>query len=277
MLSFFCAILRAIFHEDEFFSAVNKYLIALGLLAHVSCFDTIAGFHDRHPNAVVQEDAWKTVKFPSVDELAITADLYVVDESKPYILLCHQAGYSRGEYREIAVKLNALGFNCMAIDQRSGSKTNGVENETVKGAMRANLSRQYRDAEQDIIASIDYLQKLVKKSIIIWGSSYSAALVLKVGNKNDKVSAIISFSPGEYIKGTNITEAANEISVPLFVTSSKSEGPDVSTLLAGVTGDNKVQFIPVGKGKHGSKALWSETEGNEEYWVAVKAFLTKLQ
>ena len=61
--------------------------------------------------------------------------------------------------------------------------------------MRANLSRQYRDAEQDIIASIDYLQKLVKKSIIIWGSSYSAALVLKVGNKNDKVSAIISFSP----------------------------------------------------------------------------------
>ena len=261
----------------NFFSTPNKYLIALGLLACVSCFDTIAGFHDSHPNAVVQKDAWKTVKFPSVDELAITADLYVVDESKPYILLCHQAGYSRGEYREIAVKLNELGFNCMAIDQRSGSKTNGVENETVKGAMRANLSRQYPDAEQDIIASIDYLQKLVKKSIIIWGSSYSAALVLKVGNENDKVSAIISFSPGEYINGTNIAEAANGISVPLFVTSSKSEGPDVTTLLAGVIGDHKVQFIPAGKGKHGSKALWSENEGHEEYWAALKAFLFQFQ
>jgi dienelactone hydrolase len=261
----------------NFFSTPNKYLIALGLLACVSCFDTIAGFHDSHPNAVVQKDAWETVKFPSVDELAITADLYVVDESKPYILLCHQAGYSRGEYREIAVKLNALGFNCMAIDQRSGSKTNGVENETVKGAMRANLSRQYPDAEQDIIASIDYLQKSVKKSIIIWGSSYSAALVLKVGNENDKVSAIISFSPGEYINGTNIAEAANGISVPLFVTSSKSEGPDVTTLLAGVIGDHKVQFMPAGKGKHGSKALWSENEGHEEYWEALKAFLAQFQ
>jgi dienelactone hydrolase len=256
---------------------VNKYLGALGLWACVLCFDTIAGLHDYHSNVHFQENAWKTVKFPSADELAITADLYVIDESKPYILLCHQAGYSRGEYREIAGKLNALGFNCMAIDQRSGSKANGVANETVKGAMRANLSRQYADAEQDILASIGYLQKLAKKPIIIWGSSYSAALVLKVGNMNDQVRAIIAFSPGEYIKGTNIAESANGISVPLFVTSSKSEGPDISTLLAGVTGDNKVQFIPAGMGKHGSKALWSETEGNEEYWVAIKAFLSKLQ
>lgn len=223
-----------------------------------------------------EEPIWTTVKFPSADELAITVDIYEINPEKPYILLCHQAGYSRGEYREIAVKLNHLGFNCMAIDQRSGGTVNGVENETSKGAAKANLGRKYRDAEQDIIAAIDYLYTVAKEPIIIWGSSYSASLVLKIGNKNDKVSAILSFSPGEYIKGTNISQASTGISKPLFVTSSKSEGESVTKLISGVTGDQKVQFIPRGKGLHGSKALWSQSEDNEEYWIAVKAFLNKL-
>jgi dienelactone hydrolase len=252
---------------------VNKYLSALGLWLCVLCFDTIAG---PHSDLLLQDNAWKTVKFSSADELAITADLYVIDESRPYILLCHQAGYSRGEYREIAVKLNGIGFNCMAIDQRSGNKVNAVENETAKGAMRANLSRQYGDAEQDILAGIDYLQELAKAPIIIWGSSYSASLALKVGNSNEMVRAIIALSPGEYIRGTNIAEAAKGILVPLFVTSSQSEALEVSNLVAGVTGSNKVQFVPTGKGKHGSKALWSENEGHEEYWSALVEFLAKL-
>lgn len=253
---------------------MNKYLSALGLWLCVLCFNTIAG-----PNSdlLLQDNAWKTVKFPSADELAITADLYVIDKSRPYILLCHQAGYSRGEYREIAVKLNGLGFNCMAIDQRSGAEVNGVENETSKRAMRAKLSRQYGDAEQDIIAGIEYLEKLAKEPIIIWGSSYSASLALKVGNHNEKVSAIIGFSPGEYIQGLRIADSVKGILSPLFVTSSKKETLEVSNLLAGVTGENKVQFMPTGKGKHGSKALWSENEGHEEYWSALVEFLAKLQ
>ena len=36
--------------------------------------------------------------FPSKDSLLISADIYEVDEKKPLVLLCHQAGYSRGEY-----------------------------------------------------------------------------------------------------------------------------------------------------------------------------------
>jgi len=255
---------------------MNKSVLVLALILGIPGFDLNSSVLYSTSSSVEAKAQWETIKFPSGDELAITADLYVIDETKPYILLCHQAGYSRGEYREIAVKLNALGFNCMAIDQRSGKAANGVDNETVKGAMKAKLGMTYSDAEQDIIAGVDYLSKMAGKSIIIWGSSYSAALVLKVGNDNKKVSAIISFSPGEYIEGSDITKAATNISQPLFVTSSKAEGSDVAKLLAGITGDNKVQFIPAGKGKHGSKALWAETEGNEEYWTALKAFLNKL-
>ena len=64
----------------------------------------------------------KTIEFPSMDNLQITADVYLTEnKDAPFILLFHQAGWSRGAYREIGPQLNALGFNCMSIDQRSGN------------------------------------------------------------------------------------------------------------------------------------------------------------
>src|SRR6185436_2534166 len=57
---------------------------------------------------------------PSKDEVTITADWYPVNSESLTILLCHQNGFSRGEYTETAKKLNMLGFNCLAIDQRVG-------------------------------------------------------------------------------------------------------------------------------------------------------------
>ena len=77
------------------------------------------------------------VEFPAADELMITGDLYLAheDKSTPFIVLCHQANWSRGEYREIAPKLNELGFNCLAIDQRSGKSVNDIDNLSVKKAL----------------------------------------------------------------------------------------------------------------------------------------------
>ena len=108
-----------------------------------------------------QETAWSTNEFPAPDDLKITADLYLVSEEKqtPLIVLCHQAGWSRGEYREIAPKLNQLGFNCLAIDQRSGGKVNDVPNETVRAALAAKKATTFIDAEQDIIAAIKWVRK----------------------------------------------------------------------------------------------------------------------
>ena len=93
------------------------------------CLATLLALPSR---AETQDDRpYQTVHFDSADGLKITADLYLShDKSKPFVVLCHQASWSRGEYREIAPKLIALGFNCMAIDQRSGNEVNDVKNET---------------------------------------------------------------------------------------------------------------------------------------------------
>ena len=68
-----------------------------------------------------QESNVNILNFKAADNLEITADWYSIpDSTAPIIILYHQAGWSRGEYIEIAPKLNAMGFQCLAVDQRSG-------------------------------------------------------------------------------------------------------------------------------------------------------------
>ncbi|MDF1672231.1 MAG: hypothetical protein P1U41_01915, partial [Vicingaceae bacterium] len=103
--------------------------------------------------------AQKTVSFKAKDGLEITADLYLTkDDKAPIIILFHQAGWSRGEYKEIAPKLNKLGFNCMAVDQRSGGDVNEIDNETFKRAEKKGLPTTYVDAIPDLNAAIDYVK-----------------------------------------------------------------------------------------------------------------------
>ncbi|MGI9480277.1 MAG: hypothetical protein ACR2PI_26540, partial [Hyphomicrobiaceae bacterium] len=65
--------------------------------------------------------ARETATLAAADGLKVTADVYraVDTPDATWIVLAHQAGSSRGEYRTIAPRLNKLGFNAIAIDQRS--------------------------------------------------------------------------------------------------------------------------------------------------------------
>ncbi len=152
----------------------------------------------------------KTVHFTSGDGLTLTADLYITNPPEaPFILLFHQADWSRGEYLETAPKLNALGFNCLALDQRSGGEVNGVVNQSHAAALEAGKATTYLDAIQDMQAAIGYAQKQFPKAkIILWGSSYSAALVLRLASQYGRqIAAVLSFSPGEYFKKTRPKQA----------------------------------------------------------------------
>lgn len=218
----------------------------------------------------------KKITFPSKDGLTITADVYESgNESNPWILMLHQAGFSRGEYTEAASVLKARGFNCMAVDLRSGKQVNGVLNETARRAREKNLPVEYADAEQDILASIDYLYNKYKKPVILFGSSYSASLALKIANRNKKISKVIAFSPGEYIQGTSFAEAVKGIKKPVFVTSSRAEADMVEELVKGIRPKKLTRFVPHLEGDHGSKVLWEKSHSHKEYWEALLKFLEK--
>jgi len=228
-----------------------------------------------------QAIAQKTITFKAHDDLTITADLYITNpKSAPFIVLFHQAGWSRGEYKEIAPELNKLGYNCMAIDQRSGGEINGVINKTHQLAQKLKKSTTYVDAEQDMNSAINYVRDNYKDAakLIIWGSSYSSALVLKIGGERKDVDAILAFSPGEYFESlgkTNhyIIDSAKNIKVPVFICSAKSEQESWQKIFDVIPSKNKKSFLPKTKGNHGSRALWEKFPDHDDYWNAVTAFL----
>ena len=228
------------------------------------------------------EQTTTTVTFPTTDNLTVTADLYWTgDANAAFILLFHQADYSRGEYLEIAPKLNALGYNCLAIDQRSGGGVNDIINETHKAAKAAGLPTSYTDAYADLQSALSYVESTyAPKKLIVWGSSYSSSLALILASEHpDEIAAVLAFSPGEYFKldGKKVADYAANITQSAFITSAKSEGKSWRGIADQIKSVGSVFFVPEGNGRHGSSALFDKTANSAEYWTAVEQFLASLK
>jgi dienelactone hydrolase len=217
------------------------------------------------------------VNFPSEDGIEITADKYLVNEEYPYILLFHQAGSSRGEFRDIAEKFLKLRYNCLAVDLRSGDNSNFVNNETASRARGAGKSVNFLDATGDMVAAIDYAHCLNSKEVILLGSSYSASLALLEGLNHPKVRAIIAFSPGEYFgKDLRLEDSLKTCSKPLFVAVTEREQPYVRQMLAAFPEEDYTLFQPDTLGVHGARALWDDNPSKDEYWLALLMFINNL-
>lgn len=222
----------------------------------------------------------RTIVFASADSLPITADLYApLPPTAPFIVLFHQAEASRGEYREIAPKLVAMGFNCMAVDQRAGDAMNGVPNETARRAQAEGRPASMLDARQDIEAALRYArERYAKGPVIAWGSSYSASLVLVVaGQRKGLADGVVAFSPGEYFPVSPggprlVRAAARAVTVPVFITAARSED-DWRPIFAALPRGLRRSYVPESEGRHGSKALWKDAPGQEGYWQALRGFL----
>jgi len=224
-----------------------------------------------------------------------TADLFLASskDSAPFIVLFHQAGNSRGEYAEIAPRLNALGYNCMAVDARSGGEAKGVKNATYAAAEAAGKSTsRYLDALPDLVAALKHARKTYAKGkLIAWGSSYSASLVLHIAaTQPGLVDGVLAFSPGEYFaagkSGSWIAEETAKINaLPVFITSGPQEEGYWKRMYETMPSTQKVSFLPEGTASlHGSSVLWSNLGSvaypipnplAESYWTATVAFLNR--
>jgi hypothetical protein len=128
------------------------------------------------------------VTFIASDSLRITADLYLNNYNYPFILLFHQNGYSRGEYAEIAGKLMNLGYNCLAVDLRSGGKVNYVKN-ALKNFNKPLFVYSSENEYSYILNMLDYTPDSI---LTIYrhkeGNGYHGAKVLWESNKVGKES-----------------------------------------------------------------------------------------
>jgi BAAT / Acyl-CoA thioester hydrolase C terminal len=222
--------------------------------------------------------AQKRITFKAPDGVTIFADVYETKTNDKIMLLCHQAGYSKGEYFETAKKLNALGYTCVAIDQRSGDSINNDINLTAKMATLKKLNTGFIDAEVDIVTAVNHVFNLYKKKIIVMGSSYSSSLILKIATTlKDKIAATISYSPGEYFTDkTLVSKNLALLTIPVYITCSKKEITPVEKLFNQSLMKNITFFKPTQDGNHGSKVLWSRNPNNKEYWDSLVLFLKGL-
>lgn len=199
----------------------------------------------------------------------------------PLVLTFHQAGSSRAEYVPVAPRLNQAGFSVLAIDQRSGGSEYGGKNQTVAARGR---STDFDAALPDLEAALAWGKaKANGAPVLVWGSSYSAALVFLLAAKHPgDVQGLLAFSPGEFLgKPDAVSKAARQVRVPVFVdqASDEDEIEQARSIVKAAASTDKTQFIPRKNGIHGSATsrVDRNSAGAEENWTAVLTFLAKFK
>lgn len=230
--------------------------------------------------------AQEPVQFKSADGVTIYANYYPAKASEqPVILLFHQAHSNRYEYSSIAPHLEALGFSCLAIDQRFGGTMFGEDNETdAHMSKSAAQSHNVAGFEADLEAALAWAHaKDPRRKVILWGSSYSASLVFVVAAKHPaEVAGVLAFSPGEYFPDhpTLIEDAAKKIHVPVFITSENSADAvaNATKIFDAVASSNKVHYSAK-YAVHGSSTLLADRnpKGAAVTWQVVMKFLTQFE
>lgn len=223
-----------------------------------------------------------TLSFPAKDKVRVYADYYDHNgKSAPVILMYHGAGFNRGMFRNIAPKLVNIGYNVLAVDLRCGDKMDNIENLTHNDAVFYGKCTEFIDSILDLEASLEFTKKnLNTKTIIFWGSSYSASLGFYMETKHpNDYKALIAFSPGEYLKidDKKIADYAKDVKIPVYITSAKNEEKNWRAIYDVLLG-KKHFFLPTStEGLHGTIVLNPTYDGSDEYWQSIIPFLKKMK
>ena len=162
------------------------------------------------------------ITFTTDDGVTVYGEVYKAADtpmSAPVILLFHQ-GASNGlaEYQPLVPRLIEAGYHAIAIDQRRGGDRFGGINRTLAGVGDTEYS--YCDVYPDLEATLQYAKQFgFSGEFVAWGSSYSAALVFKLGvDHPDEIDAVLAFSAasGEPMKGCEPEQYSDQIRQPVL-------------------------------------------------------------
>lgn len=163
----------------------------------------------------------------------------------------HQAGSNAAEYATIAPQLAKAGYDCLAIDQRSGGRRFGHDNRTVAGASPTN---DYMPAYADLQGAVSWAQSKHYRNIVPWGSSYSASLTVELMSKNPTLPCGLVFSPGEYFADKSLVQSwASRIKSPVYFVCTPDEKVQGRQALFDALGNKKnSEFVCLPGSVHGS-------------------------
>lgn len=249
--------------------------MVIGLsIASASCHGPATGQAD---NEAAAERAAGLAPAPSLissDGLPVSSLYYRAASPKALVLLFHQADSSKDEYATIAPRLAKEGFDALAIDQRSGG---GLFGGNVT-ASHVSHPPSFDEARKDLDAAYAWAEKQ-KLPIIIWGSSYSAALAFELAADHPDAAALLAFSPGEYLNGEKrVRRAAARLELPVYISFADGEEAQARSIFDAVASRRKVLAAPAVRGVHGSSTLIAARNpaGAQANWKSVEDFLALL-
>ena len=230
-----------------------------------------------------EEQPTTEISFQTPDGITIIGDQYGNNKEAVTILLFHQAGSNaRGEYGTIIPRLVNAGYTVFAFDQRSGGQQFGSFNRTIVDIDHNKYG--YCDVYPDLNSALDFvINQGYSGKKIIWGSSYSAALVIQLANKRpEDVTAVLAFSPasGKALDSCNPDQFVEGLKAPLLALrpANEMEYEKVKVQLEMIKGFGHETFVAK-NGVHGSSMLVeARTESDvSEIWDVVLAFLAKFK
>ena len=200
---------------------------------------------------------------------------------RPVLLLFHQGGASgMAEYGPLIPRLTGAGYDLLVVDQRRGGDRFGGQNRTAAGL--EGEEPPYCAVYPDLVAALDHARvRSPGAPVVAWGSSYSAALVLKLAaDRARDLAGVLAFSPasGDPMAGCDPMIAAANLELPVLVLRpvGEMEIPRVAGQLTWFQ-ERGYQTWVADPGTHGSSMLVAErAEGDvEATWQTVLAFLER--
>jgi len=232
--------------------------------------------------AAEEEAVSGEVTFRAADGVLVYGDLVLAEGGKeaPLLLLFHQArANARGEYGAMIPRLVDAGFSVLAIDQRTGGDYFGGENRTMAALEGGEYS--YCDAYPDLEAALRYaVEEGFTGPRFAWGSSYSAALVIRLGVEHgDELTGVLAFSPaaGDPMGDCQPDRYASELEISALILRPSSEmDSEKSQKQLALFAEAGHQTYVAPDGVHGSSMLSADrVEGDvEPTWSVVLEFLS---
>jgi len=246
------------------------------------CFLLACKNDDPHKNPSDDKN-YTAISFITPDSINIFGELYENDKTEDVILLFHQGGSNtRGEYRTIIPELLKTGVNILAIDQRVGGQIYGSYNRTIANIPGNSFNNNYGycDAYNNLEGALDFIMSNdFTGKRILWGSSYSASLVMKLASERpNDVNGVLAFSPaaGKVMEGCNPEEYIEKISIPLIILKPPNEmESERSKAQFELAEKYNHQTYAAEYGVHGSSMLVASRVGNDvsKNWEVVLDFL----
>lgn len=213
------------------------------------------------------------------DRVTVFADAYpAAIPNAPVLLLFHQAGSGKGEYAPLGPRLALLGYNALAIDQRSGGAMYG-ENQTL-----AHIGKPspFLSVLPDMEAALAWAKRVHPGAkVVLVGSSYSASLAFVLAARHPReIAAVAAFSPGEYFDDkAMVRRAARTVTVPVFIDSGNdpTEIANAKLIYDAAGSHDKREYVPR-SGIHGASTLRDDRDpaGALDNWNAFVAFLRRV-